>query len=128
MFSLYFTLLGIVVHIMKSLSPPLVWDDPKLLDDSEEILKSQGTSWRFDSQLWNLLSTWHKTCKVVNCILCFDVGMLAFCLNKINYNKAPPSLGPRRPYTTGWWWIDTQISRKRWAVRFPAMESPLYLS
>ena len=33
--------------------------------------------------------------------------------------------GPRWPYTTGGWWIDAQISRKRLAVRIPALKSPL---
>ena len=61
---------------------PLVYDDPKLPDDSGEIPKSQGRGWRFDSWLWNLLSTWRKTCHVVNCLLCFDVGMSAFCLKQ----------------------------------------------
>ena len=31
----------------------------------------------------NPLSAWRKTCQVVNCLLCFDVGMSAFCLSKI---------------------------------------------
>ena len=30
-------------------------------DDGGEILKSQGRGWRFDSRLWNLLSTWQIT-------------------------------------------------------------------
>ena len=39
----------------------LVQDNPKLVpDDGGEIPKSQGRGWRFDSWLWNLLSTWHK--------------------------------------------------------------------
>ena len=33
-------------------------DDLNLLDDGGEIPKSQGRGWRFDSWLWNLLSTW----------------------------------------------------------------------
>ena len=32
------------------------------------------------------------------------------------------------PKTTGRWWRDTQTLRKRLAVRFPAMKSPLYLT
>ena len=43
---------------------------------------SQGRGWRFDSRLWNLLSTWQKTCEVVNCLMCFGAGMLDFCLKK----------------------------------------------
>ena len=58
-------------------------DDPKLLDDGREISKSQGRGWGFDSRLWwNLLSTWHKTCRVVIRFLCSGVGMLTFCLKK----------------------------------------------
>ena len=38
------------------------------------------------------------------------------------------TFGPRRPWTTGWWWRDTQISRKRLMVRLLAMKSPLYLT
>ena len=34
----------------------MVRDDPKLMDDGGEILKSQGRGWRFDSRQWNLLS------------------------------------------------------------------------
>ena len=33
-------------------------------------------------RLWNLLSTWHRTCQLANCLLCFDVGLSAFCLKK----------------------------------------------
>jgi hypothetical protein len=40
----------------------LVRDDPKLLHNGGEIPKYQGKGWRFDSRLWNLLSTWQKTC------------------------------------------------------------------
>ena len=56
--------------------------DPKLLDDGGEIPKSQRKGWRFDSRVWKLLLTWHKTCLVVNCLLCFDVGLLDFFLKK----------------------------------------------
>ena len=38
----------------------VVCDDLKLLDDGGEIHKSKGRGWRFDSWLWNVLSTWHK--------------------------------------------------------------------
>ena len=38
----------------------LVRDDHELLADGGEIPISQGRSWRFDSQLWHLLSTWHN--------------------------------------------------------------------
>ena len=34
----------------------------------------------------------------------------------------------RWPQTTRWWWRDAQISRKRLAVWFPAVKSPLYLT
>ena len=37
------------------------------------------------------------------------------------------NVGPRRPYTTGWCWKDTQILRKRLAVPIPVVKSPLYL-
>ena len=60
----------------------VVRDDPKLLDDNGEILKSQGRGWRFDSRLWNVLSTWHKTRRVVNCLMCFDIGLSTFYLNR----------------------------------------------
>ena len=40
---------------------------------------------RFDSQSWNLLDK--KTCKVVNCPLCFGVGMSTFCLKKERRKK-----------------------------------------
>ena len=65
----------------------LVWDDPKLLDDGGEIPKSQGGGWRSNFWLWNLLFTWLKTCQVVNCLMCFDVGMSAFCLKKQKKQK-----------------------------------------
>ena len=39
----------------------------------------------------------------------------------------PRLVGPRQPLTIGWWWRDTQISRKRLAVRFLTVKSPLYL-
>ena len=51
-------------------------------DHDGEIPKSKGRGWRFNSRLWNLLSTWCKTCQVVNCPVCFGVGMSAFCLKK----------------------------------------------
>ena len=35
--------------------------------------------------------------------------------------------GPRRPQTTGWWWRDTQISRKSLVVRHSAVK-PLYFT
>ena len=41
----------------------LVRDNPKLLDNGGEIPKSQGRGWRFESRLWNLLSTWHNCAK-----------------------------------------------------------------
>ena len=69
----------------------------------------------------NLLSTWRKTCHVVNCLLCFDVGLSAFCLKK-RKKENWTTHGPRRPYTTGWWRRDTQISKHRLAVRFPGVE------
>ena len=59
-------------------------------DDS----KSTGWWWR-DTQIsrkrlavrflaMNLLSTWQNTCQVVNYLMCFGVGMSAFCLNQKN--------------------------------------------
>ena len=65
----------------------LVRDDPKLLDDGGETPKSQGRGWWFSSRVWNLLSTWHKTCHVVNCLMCFGAGMSAFCLKKKKKKK-----------------------------------------
>ena len=38
----------------------VVQDDPTLSDDSGEVPKSEWRGWRFDSRLWNLLSTWQK--------------------------------------------------------------------
>ena len=38
----------------------LIRDDPKLLDNGGEIPKTWGRGWQFDSQLWNVLSTWWK--------------------------------------------------------------------
>ena len=65
----------------------LVQDNFKLPDDDDgEILKSQESSWQFESRMWNLLYTWQKTCQVVNCLLCFGVGMLAFCQKNIIKN------------------------------------------
>ena len=60
----------------------MVQDDPKLPDDGGLIPKSQGRGWRFDSCMWNFLSTWRKTSQVVNNLLCFDVGLSIFCLQK----------------------------------------------
>ena len=65
--------------------------DPELLDDDGEIPKSQGRGWQFNSRLWNLLSTWQRTCQVVNCLMCFGVGMSAFCL-KNKEKKSSSSL------------------------------------
>ena len=69
--------------------PGRVSDDLKLPDDDGgEIPKFQGRGWRFESRLWNLLSTWWKTCQVVNCLLlCFDVGPSTFCLQKKKRKK-----------------------------------------
>ena len=36
--------------------------------------------------LAKILSTWHITCHVVNCLLCFGVGMSTLCLKKIKNN------------------------------------------
>ena len=36
--------------------------------------------------------------------------------------------GPRRPYTTGWWWRDIQISMKRLAIRIMSVKTPLDLA
>ena len=69
-----------------------VWDDLKLPGDGRGIPKSQGKGWRFESRLWNLLSIERKTCQVVNCLLCFDVGLSAFCLKKnkrVNFQCIP---------------------------------------
>ena len=56
--------------------------DPKLLEDGGEPPKSQGRGRWFDSRLWHLLSTWHKSRQVVNCLLCFGFGMSTFCSKK----------------------------------------------
>ena len=37
---------------------------------------------QFNSQLWHLLSTWHKIGHVVKCLLCYGVGLSPFCLKK----------------------------------------------
>jgi len=34
----------------------MIHDDPELLDDDGKVPKSEENGWRFDSQLWNLLS------------------------------------------------------------------------
>ena len=48
-----------------------------------DIPKSQGRGLRFNPRLQNLLSTWHKTCHMVNmCLMCFGVDMSAFCLKQ----------------------------------------------
>ena len=52
----------------------MVGDDLKLPGDGRGIPKSQGRGWRFESRLWNLLSTWRKTCQVVNCLLCLALA------------------------------------------------------
>ena len=62
-----------------------VQDDLKLVDDGEEIPKSQGRGWRFECRLWNLMSTWRKICHVVNYLLWFGVGLSTFCLKIILY-------------------------------------------
>ena len=61
-----------------------VQDDLELPDDGGEIPKSQGRGWRYDSRLWSL-STSHKSCHVVNCLLCFGVSLSAFCLKTCNH-------------------------------------------
>ena len=45
--------------------------DIKLPDDGGEIPKSQGRGWRFDSRLWNLLSTSQKLARwsIASCAL-----------------------------------------------------------
>ena len=45
---------------------------------------------QFDSWLWNLLSTWHKTCQVLNHLMCFGASMSASCLKE---NKIKRSMG-----------------------------------
>ena len=37
--------------------------------------------------LAKILSTWQITCHVVNCLLCFGVGMSTLCLKKINFKN-----------------------------------------
>ena len=69
----------------------LVQDELQLLDHGREIPKSQGRGWRFNFRLWNLLSTWLKTCQVANYLQRFGAGLLAIYLRiiikilKINY-------------------------------------------
>ena len=111
-----------------------VHHNPKLLDDGGGIPKSQGRGWRLDSRLCNLLSPSHTTCQVVNCLMmmvenyqnlkeevgCSIPGYEISCLLDIQ-------LG--RWWTASWWWWrNTEISRKRLAVRFPSMKSPLHLT
>ena len=67
----------------------MVGDDPKLPADGGEIPKPQERGWRFNSQVWNLLSTWQKTCQVINYLLCFGVGLSPFCLDKKNEKTQP---------------------------------------
>ena len=49
--------------------------------------QSQRIGWWFNSWLWKLLSTWHKTCQVVNDLMCFGAAMSAFCLKKKKKKK-----------------------------------------
>ena len=70
-----------------TIDEPMVQDDLNLPDDGGEIPKSQGRGWQFESRLWKLLSTWWKTCQVVNYLLCFGVGLSAFCLKEKKKKK-----------------------------------------
>ena len=63
---------------VSKVQPVMVQDNPP--NDGGGIPKSQGRSWQFNSRLWNLLSTQHKTCQMVNCLVCFGVGLSTFCL------------------------------------------------
>ena len=60
--------------IVHDIRRSVVQDDLKLLGDGRGIPKSQGRGWWFESRLWNLLSTWRKTCQVVNCLLCLALA------------------------------------------------------
>ena len=57
----------------------MVQDYPKLLDDVEEIPKSQARGWLLAVK--SPLYLTKKTCQVVNCLLCFGVGLWTSCLN-----------------------------------------------
>ena len=89
----------------------LVQDDPTLLDDGGEIPKSQRKGWRFDSRLWNLLSTWHNFNlsggQLPHMLWCWHVG---FCLG-IKIKKFGGDL----------WTL-------LFLVWFPTVKSPLYLT
>ena len=71
-----------------------------------EIPKSQGRGWRFDFRLWNLLYTWHNTCEEGNCLMCFGIGILTFCLVEKRRNQCTVvSPQPPSPY---------MYKRERW--------------
>ena len=67
---------------------PCVPNDPKLLDDGGEILKSQGRGWRFDSRLLNffsigqILARWSTTSYTLE---------LACLMTDNNFSKKTPS-------------------------------------
>ena len=69
-----------------------VQNDLKLSDDDGKMPKSQERSWRFESRLWKFLSTWRKTCQVINYLLCFGASLSAFCLKKTKQNKYPTNV------------------------------------
>lgn len=52
----------------------VVRDDPKLQEDNIEAPKTKWSGWWFDSQPWNLLSTWQKeTSQGVTCPVTCDL-------------------------------------------------------
>ena len=69
----------------------------KLMQCMSEIPKSQGRGWWCDSWLWNLLSTWHKTCHVVNFPICFGGGLSDSCQKKTKKKKHAMPPGPPSP-------------------------------
>jgi hypothetical protein len=56
----------------------VLWYSFKLDGIFSNSITSDGD---LDSQLWNSSLLDKQTCQVVNCLLCFDVGMSTFCLN-----------------------------------------------
>ena len=98
-------------------------------DMTPKSMHTQKTSFQTQSQNGlqshrnnDVLPTFHKVDVELNMPAVERPFTLHFVPHQIELDR-----GPRRPWTTGWWWRDTQISRKKLTVRFPGVKSPLYL-
>ena len=82
-------------------------DKPKLLDDGDEILKSQGRGWWFNSRLWNLLSTWQILARwsIASCAL-----VLA-CRPFVSKKKKEKSKNDNHGLA---WWLSQVLMRGKW--------------